>query len=211
MVQAIRQPVQARALKTRAALLDAARQEFSSSGYAGTTAKTIALRAGTATGSLYQYFADKDELLRELARTRSEYLSQRLRDVLMDTALPIAAAAGDESKLSSVIAEVVAYHREDVGLHAVLTERRHADPALDAITSEAEKRLIGEVERQLRFWNYTGDHRATAFVLFSMIEGAVHAHVLGMKAVSDRRLQSTLTAAVVTLVAAGLDSGKGAS
>lgn len=208
MVMTTRQPVQARALKTRAALLEAAAQEFSAAGYARTTAKTIAQRAGAATGSFYQYFSDKDELLRELGRTRSESLAQRVRTAL---AVRQTSAVAGRAGLESVIAEVVAYHREDAGLHAVLTERRHADPQLDVIASEAEKRFINDIEQQLRKWGYGGDRRATAFVVFSMVEGAVHGHVLGLKVVSDRRLLSALTDAVVTLIASGVQAGNGAS
>ena len=55
----LRTPTQARAHKTRAALVEAAQAEFAESGYAGTTAKSIAKRAGVSTGSFYQYFTDK--------------------------------------------------------------------------------------------------------------------------------------------------------
>ena len=68
--QALRQPTQARAQRTRQALLDAAAKEFSQRGYAATTSKSIAARAKVATGSFYQYFSNKDLALRELARAR---------------------------------------------------------------------------------------------------------------------------------------------
>src|SRR5262245_28594061 len=79
MPTALREPVQERALKTRAALLEAAEQEFAERGYAQTTAKSITARAGVATGSFYQYFADKDALLHELARARVADLSHRIQ------------------------------------------------------------------------------------------------------------------------------------
>ena len=42
----VRIPKQRRALRTRAAIMEAARAEFSQRGYAGATSKTIAERAG---------------------------------------------------------------------------------------------------------------------------------------------------------------------
>jgi AcrR family transcriptional regulator len=225
MDKVMRQPVQARALKTRAALLLAAQREFSSAGYASTTARSIAARAGTATGSFYQYFADKDAALRELARERSAALAEQL----LSSIAPFAANGRDDRdarfSMARVVSDVVAYHREDTGLHAVLTERRHADPQLDAITSEAESRLIGDIDKNLRTHGFAGDRRATAFVIFSMIEGAIHAHVLSEtpdqtsdqtsgrrpRPISDKRLVRTLSDAVVTLVSAGIPAVNGES
>ena len=112
---ALRAPVQERAHKTRAALLLAAEREFSERGYAQTTAKSIALRAGVATGSFYQYFADKDALLRELARARCEDLARRVAAI----EVPDAAHGGPALEraarpaLRRIVAEVLEYHRRD--------------------------------------------------------------------------------------------------
>jgi len=47
-------------------------------GYAQTTTKSIADRAGVAAGSFYQYFPDKDAVLRELAAIRLAGLRERI-------------------------------------------------------------------------------------------------------------------------------------
>jgi AcrR family transcriptional regulator len=197
MAETTRNPVQARARRTRAALLQAAAEEFSSAGYAGTTASTIAARAGVATGSFYQYFADKDAALREICRERSDRLWEGLNE------RGAQARDGDPSQaLGSLIRQVLAYHRQDTGLHAVLTERRHADPEIDAIVLESERRFLDGIESELFARGATGDLRALSFVVFAMIEGAVHAHVLGFQAVSDQRLVAALGRALLSLVAA---------
>jgi AcrR family transcriptional regulator len=200
----LRAPVQERAHRTRAALLDAAEREFSERGYAQTTAKSVAERAGVATGSFYQYFADKDAALRELARMRFAQLAGRLRAV--DIAPPGAAAAVALEQagvaVRRVVAEVLDYHRGDRGLHAVLTERRHADPELAAITEAAERGFVEQIEAGLGHWGYPGDRKARAFLIFGLIEGSIHSHVLGTRMLSERRFLDALTDSVVTLVRA---------
>ena len=196
----LRVPRQRRALRTRAAILEAARQEFSERGYAGATSKTIAARAGVSVGSLYQYFEDKDHVLREIAAARVEHIASR-------TLSSLAGAVGDSPSgvsptrvrdaLRAVVEIVLEQHRGDTGLHAVLTERRHADPELDEITASFERGLIEAGEALLRSWGHSGDCLATSFILFSMVEGAVHTHVLGQPLVSDERLFSSLLDALV--------------
>lgn len=207
----LRAPVQARAQRTRAALLKAAKREFGERGYAQTTAKSIAERARVATGSFYQYFRDKDAVLHELARARQSELAARVRE---------AEQSSDEGRswndtvhqrvllaVQRIIAAVLDYHRKDLGLHAVLTERRHADRELDAIDRASERDFIARIEAGLLQWGYRGDRKALAFVIFGSIEGGVHSHVLGMRVLSDRRFVEVLADAMLTLVRAGLPQG----
>ena len=60
-------PHQARAAETVAAILEGAAQILEASGLAAFTTNAVAERAGVSIGTLYQYFADKNALLRALA------------------------------------------------------------------------------------------------------------------------------------------------
>lgn len=201
--QDVRVPTQDRAIRTRAALVDAARVEFSSRGYAATTAKSIAERAGVAVGSFYQYFRDKDAALRELAEARYTSIGGETTTLLAAarafTGTPEQARALAQLPMRRIVEIVIAFHREDPALHAVLTERRHADPELDKLTSDAEAALVARIAVLLRAFGREGDVDALAFTLFGMVEGSVHAHVLGRPLVSDERLTATLVHALVTL------------
>ncbi|MFI0241415.1 ScbR family autoregulator-binding transcription factor [Streptomyces sp. NPDC016845] len=55
-------PQQERAVKTRAALVRAAAEEFDLHGFSGTSTTKIVKRAGSTMGALYFHFASKDEL-----------------------------------------------------------------------------------------------------------------------------------------------------
>jgi AcrR family transcriptional regulator len=207
-VGSLREPVQSRAHKTRAALLRAAASEFNERGYTQTTTKTIAEAAQVAAGSFYQYFPDKDAVLRELAAARQAQLQARLDAIgLPAVTEPLSAASVERLSrpaLRSTLAEVIGYHRGEPGLHAVLTERRSADPELDAMTGKSEQGFVDRLEVALAHFGFAGDRRATAFVLFGMIEGAVHSHVLGTRVVSDKRFVDALAGAIVAVVVSGL-------
>lgn len=200
-----RVPSQDRAIRTRAALVDAAKSEFSERGYASATAKSIAERAGVSTGSFYQYFRDKDQVLYELASERYERVSGLMATRVASGGTEPRASASLDAELrghvNELVAIVIAFHREDPGLHAVLTERRHADPELDKMTSDAEASLVTRIAAMLRMLGRgDGDVEALAFVLFGMVEGAVHSHVLGKPLVSDKRLIDALVRSLVRLI-----------
>lgn len=61
-----RVPKQARSRELVGRILTAAGELFAERGYAGTNTNLVAERAGVSIGSLYQFFADKDEMLAAL-------------------------------------------------------------------------------------------------------------------------------------------------
>src|SRR5262245_57340607 len=59
----------ARAAERRAAIVEAAMEEFIARGFAATRLDDIAKRAGVAKGTIYLHFKDKESMFEELVRT----------------------------------------------------------------------------------------------------------------------------------------------
>jgi len=196
-------PRQARAVRTRARILEAATKELSDRGYAATSTRSIAERASVSVGSFYKYFPSKDALLHELAQTRAADIAERTIEILAAPVQPDLGQeevrAGARQRMTEVIYVVVDHHRIDPGLHAVLTERRHADPHLDRLTTASEHGLVAAIVALLDSWGFRGDVQATAFILFGMVEGTIHAHVLGGPMVSDERFIQRLVDVMMTV------------
>lgn len=75
-----------RKARTRAAILQAASQLFHEHGFEETSIQQIAERADTGVGTLYGYFASKEDLLREVLRaSRDESVARYRAAVAADT------------------------------------------------------------------------------------------------------------------------------
>src|SRR5687767_11382450 len=61
-------PRRAKQAERRQAILEAALEEFASSGFAATRLEDVARRAGVAKGTIYLHFRDKEALFQELVR-----------------------------------------------------------------------------------------------------------------------------------------------
>jgi AcrR family transcriptional regulator len=98
-------PRQARATETVEAILEAATQILEAGGLAAFTTNAVAERAGVSIGTLYQYFTDKNELLRAIAQ-------RELRTTLANVARVLADDSGTpEQRVRGVVRAIVnAFH-----------------------------------------------------------------------------------------------------
>jgi AcrR family transcriptional regulator len=195
----LRVPVQARSQRTRREIVSAARREFEHRGYAETTARTIADAAGVGTGTFYHYFPDKDAVLREIALERTTYWRDELAALgLTEPGEQFDDALVSEARrvLALLVERAVSYHRKDRGLHAVIAERRLSDPALDGVLADSERHTVATISAALASIGHDGDAETAAVMLFSLLEGAVHGHVLGTAFVSDERFSEGLVEAL---------------
>jgi hypothetical protein len=103
--------------------------------------------------------------------------------------------------MTSMVQLVVDLHREDPKLHAVITEREHADERMRSEARRAMGTLIEAIATLLTHFGYQGDVLARAFLIFSLVEGSVHGHVLGDAVISERRFKRDLVDALDALTA----------
>jgi len=80
---------QDRSRETVLGLLEAAAQVLRERGYAGATTNHIAERAGVSIGTIYQYFADKDELFDALVKQYFAEVVASVQAQPLDTTLPL--------------------------------------------------------------------------------------------------------------------------
>ena len=81
----------------------------------------------------------------------------------------------------------------------MITEREHADPRMREHTHRVMNALVQAVGQLLTQLGYEGDVLSRAFLILHLVEGSVHAHVLGEPMVSDRRFKRDLVEAVEAL------------
>src|SRR5438309_5589995 len=68
--------------RTRARLLDAAKEIFEENGFLDARIADIAERAGLSHGSFYHYFDSKEQIFREVAEALDEHLSEPMESIV---------------------------------------------------------------------------------------------------------------------------------
>ena len=131
---------------TRAALLDAAIDCLVEEGYANTTTRRIAERAGVTPGAVHHHFAGKAELLRSAVRRVGERFRQEMLAYGPPDAPSIRASAEQildrawalhRGPFFQASMELWVAARTDDDLRATLAELQHEVPVLNAITTRA--------------------------------------------------------------------------
>jgi AcrR family transcriptional regulator len=102
----------------RAAILDAALEEFTARGYEAARLDDVAKRAGVAKGTIYLYFADKEALFQDLVRSMVHPVLgtlEHLREV------DIPARVLVEGMLNTFVREILGTRRKDI-VRLIFTE-----------------------------------------------------------------------------------------
>lgn len=110
-------PRQARSKATVEAIVEATGQVFERGGYRRTTAAKVAERAGVSVGSLYQYFPDKEAMIRAFFERR---LAEDIE--LMQAVAVRAVDASPVALLRIAVEEMVALYRKDRALYLGVAE-----------------------------------------------------------------------------------------
>ena len=102
----------------RAAILDAALEEFTARGYEAARLDDVAKRAGVAKGTIYLYFADKEALFQDLVRSMVHPVLgtlEHLREVDIPARMLV------EGMLNTFVREILGTRRKDI-VRLIFTE-----------------------------------------------------------------------------------------
>jgi AcrR family transcriptional regulator len=137
-------------LERREAILSAALEEFTASGFAATRLEDVARRAGIAKGTIYLYFRDKERLFQELVRTM---LSPLVGNIETAQISDMSARAIAETIADLLVREIFGTRRKDV-IRLIITEGGRFPKLAEFYYHEVIERVIAAMRTML--------HRAAA-------------------------------------------------
>lgn len=168
-------PRQRRSAETVEAILTAAAHILENEGFDAATTNRVAVKAGVSIGSLYQYFPNKESLVRALndrhTREVLALLQKRFAEVR---------EAPLEVSVRAIVQAMVDIHRVNPGLHRVLVnivpgigglaETKALEDAATALLTQFLKARAAELR--------TLNPELSAFLLVHAVEALTHAAVL---------------------------------
>jgi AcrR family transcriptional regulator len=156
-------------------VVNAAARVVDELGYTAATTNHVAEAAGVSIGSLYQYFASKDDLLVALAERHVEEALPAVRARLAElgsAGLPL------EATLRALLALALRLN-DSSNLHAVLHAEAERTPAIRASLAMLDEELVGFVAAQLAgAGRGRGDPVRRARLVVAAADAAIHAVVL---------------------------------
>jgi AcrR family transcriptional regulator len=165
-----KQPKQNRATVTRQRILDAAARVFAVHGYSAGTTNRIAEAAELSIGSLYQYFPNKDAILRALMDAHVDDGARRLAERLGDGLPPRL-----DDALRLFVRAMIDNHRDNPRLHWVLFDEAPRAPEFLARLQEMEQLSVEMTVRLLdEHPEVRTVHRLHAQIVVATIESLVH-------------------------------------
>lgn len=84
-----KQPLQRRSRETKKAILQASAQILSQDGFSALNTNRVAQKAGVSVGSLYQYFTDKEAIVKDLTIAHFDSRNQSILEMLGDDLLEL--------------------------------------------------------------------------------------------------------------------------
>src|SRR5215471_1999050 len=151
-----------RSAQRRDAILAAALDEFSASGFAATRLDDVARRAGVAKGTIYLYFRDKEALFQELVRS---VISPVIARFEASAAMDLPARVIADRIVDMFVREVYGTRRKDV-IRLIIAEGPRFPKLAEFYYREVIARVIPAVRGLLRRAADRGEIGADALARF---------------------------------------------
>lgn len=159
---------QVRSAAKREAILNAALEEFSSQGFAAARLDDVARRAGVAKGTIYLYFADKETLFQELARSMLSPLVGHLESLAhVETPFPALA----RGLVDLMVREVLGTRRKDI-IRLIISEGTRFPALAEFYHREVLSKVFAGLRAVLRRAVERGELRHRALIEFPQLLGA---------------------------------------
>ena len=165
-------PRSRKGVRTRARLLDAAKQIFEERGFLEARISDIAERAGVSHGAFYHYFDSKEQVFREVATALDERLSEPLERII----LAPGSAGGPRDRLVAALRRHLECYRDEARMMGVIEQVARYDEEVFAVRAAAgarHRRQMADSIRRLqarRRADRTIDPEIAAAALGSMVE-----------------------------------------
>lgn len=170
-----RAPTQRRAHQTVEVVLDAVARVLKRRGAPRVTTNRIAEAAGVSVGSIYQYFADKQAILRALRDRHVAEMGQ-----LVERRLVEHARAPLDALMRGLVDAMIEAHALDPALYELLLSQippgTEEDPAFEARLRGALRLALASRSNEI---DISENAEGVLFVLTQMMEALTHAVVLG--------------------------------
>jgi AcrR family transcriptional regulator len=155
----------ARREKRRAAILDAALEEFAARGFAATRLDDVARRARIAKGTIYLYFRDKESLFQELVRTMLSPLVGTIEAAPLSE-VPIRAVA--EMIVDVFVREIYGTRRKDV-IRLIISEGPRFPKLAEIYYREVIARVLPVIRARLTLAVERGELSSDALARFPQL------------------------------------------
>jgi AcrR family transcriptional regulator len=139
-------PRSQKGIRTRARLLEAAKEIFEEDGFLEARISDIAERAGLSHGSFYHYFDTKEEIFREVAETVEERLSAPLGGVILDQE----SHATPPDRIREALRRHLESYRREARIIGVIEQMSRYDKQVNAVRMERHQRYTEQVAASIR-------------------------------------------------------------
>jgi AcrR family transcriptional regulator len=184
----IRTPRQARSIKKRRNLMDAATRLFDQHGFDGTNAKAIAAEAGVSVGTFYSYFEDKKGILMEIL---AEHTGEIDRSVFGRLEQAARTGASGREIMRLAVKAGHATHTQPPGVLRMLLGMRYTDADMRRFQEAEDKAFLRRLTAlldSLRPRLRVTDTEAAAFVMAAAFEEVMHSVIVFEQDIEQDRL-----------------------
>jgi AcrR family transcriptional regulator len=132
--------------RTRARLLDAAKQVFEESGFLEARISDIAERAGLSHGSFYHYFDSKEQIFREVAESLDEVLSAPMTEVVLATGSTVP----PQERIREALRQHFESYRKEARIMGVIEQVSRYDDHVNALRLARHQEYSNQIADSIR-------------------------------------------------------------